>query len=425
MSGAVVRSGAAALPERVEVAVIGGGQAGLAASWHLVQRGIDHVVLERDTVAHDWRDRRWDAFTLVTPNFQCRLPGFAYDGDEPDGFMTREQVQAWLGRYRASFDAPVHEGVEVLGLRRADDGFEVRTSAGAIAAAQVVIATGGYHVPRVPGLAAALPARIAQVHSADYRSPEALPEGAVLVVGSGQSGAQIAEDLHLAGRTVHLALGRAPRSARRYRGRDCIAWLEDMGLYDVTVQQHASGLAKRESTNHYMTGRGGGRDIDLRRFATEGMRLSGRVVGVDGEVLTLAPTLSAYLDHADSVMESIKDDIDAHIARAGVDAPVEPRYTPVWTPEEEPTSLDLAAEGVTSVVWATGFRPDYRWVEVGVFDGSGHPTHRAGETDVPGLFFLGLPWLTTWGSGRFAGVARDAARVTERIAVRARVAAPA
>lgn len=412
------------LPDHVEVAIVGGGQAGLAASWHLVQRGIDHVVLERSTVAHDWRSRRWDAFTLVTPNFQCRLPGFAYDGDEPDGFMTRAQVQAWLGRYRASFDAPVLEGVEVLGLRRADDGFLLRTSAGDLTAAQVVIATGGYHVPSIPALGAVLPRHITQVHSADYRNPDSLPDGAVLVVGSGQSGAQIAEDLHLAGRKVHLALGRAPRSARRYRGRDCIAWLEDMGVYDITVQQHASGLTKRESTNHYMTGRAGGHDIDLRAFALEGMQVYGRLTGVQDGVLGFAPTLTEYLDHADSVMESIKTDIDAYIDRAGIAAPTEPRYTPVWVPETEPAALDLAAEGVSTVVWATGFKPDYRWVEVGVFDGSGHPTHRAGETDVPGLYFLGLPWLTTWGSGRFAGVARDAEHVTGRIAARAPAGQP-
>ncbi|MBW4040538.1 MAG: MSMEG_0569 family flavin-dependent oxidoreductase [Acidobacteria bacterium] len=413
------------LPSRVEVAIIGGGQAGLAASWHLRQRGIDHVVLERATAAHDWRDRRWDAFTLVTPNFQCRLPGFPYDGDEPDGFMTRAEVQAWLGRYRASFDPPLHEGVEVLGLRRADHGFTLRTSAGDLAAAQVVIATGGYHLPSVPAVGALLPEHVSQVHSADYRSPEALQDGAVLVVGSGQSGAQIAEDLHLAGRQVHLALGTAPRSARFYRGRDCIAWLEDMGVYDVTVQQHASGLAKRESTNHYMTGRDGGRDIDLRAFALQGLRLYGRLTGVRDGRPAFAPTLAEYLDHADSVMESIKTDIDRYIDRAGIVAPTEARYTPVWSPREEPAALDLDAAGITTVVWATGFRPDYRWVEVGVFDGAGHPTHHAGETDVPGLFFLGLPWLTTWGSGRFAGIAPDAAHVTERIAARARVAVSA
>ena len=406
-------------PRRVDVAVVGGGQAGLSVSWHLQQRGVDHVVLERDTIVHDWLDRRWDAFTLVTPNFQCRLPGFAYDGDDPDGFMTRQQTIDFLRRYAASFDPPVEEGVEVTALTRTADGFLLSTSTGEILAGQVVIATGGYHRPTIPAIGARLPDQVAQVHSADYRGPDALPEGAVLVVGSGQSGAQIAEDLHLTGRQVHLALGRAPRSARRYRGRDCIAWLEEMGVYDVTVQQHAAGLAKRESTNHYMTGRAGGHDIDLRAFALQGMRLYGRLTAVEAGRLSFAPTLEEYLDHADSVMESIKTDIDRYIGSAGIDAPTETRYKPVWRPETEPDALDLAAEGISSVVWATGFRPDYRWVEVGVFDGRGYPTHRAGETDVPGLYFLGLPWLTTWGSGRFAGIARDAERIGALAADRA------
>ena len=404
---------------RIDVVVVGGGQAGLSVSHVLQERGVDHVVLERDTMVHDWLDRRWEAFTLVTPNFQCRLPGYAYDGDEPNGFMTRQQTVEFLHRYAATFHPPVEEGVEVTGVTRTADGFLLRTTSGDIAAGQVVIATGGYHRPSIPALGARLPDAVTQVHSADYRGPQYLPDGAVLVVGSGQSGAQIAEDLHLAGRPVHLALGRAPRSARFYRGRDCIAWLEDMGVYDITVEQHASGLAKRESTNHYMTGRAGGHDIDLRAFALEGMRLFGRLTGVEGGRLTFAPTLTEYLDHADSVMESIKNDIDRYIERQGIDAPTEARYTPVWQPDAEPQTLDLAAAGITSVVWATGFRADYRWVEVGVFDGRGYPTHRAGVTDVLGLYFLGLPWLTTWGSGRFAGIARDAERIGALVADRA------
>ncbi|GIG30010.1 MSMEG_0569 family flavin-dependent oxidoreductase [Cellulomonas marina] len=407
----------------VEVAVVGGGQAGLSLSWYLVREGVDHVVLERDTVAHDWADRRWDAFTLVTPNWQCRLPGYPYEGPAPDGFMTRDEVHAWLRGYAASFGPPVHEGTAVTAVRELPlGGFEVATSAGTLTADQVVVATGGYHVPVLPAVASRLPAGLVQLHSADYRSPEALPDGGVLVVGSGQSGAQIAEDLHLAGRTVHLALGRAPRCARFYRGRDCIAWLSDMGVYDVPVTAHAGGLAKRESTNHYMTGRGGGRDIDLRAFARDGMHLYGRLTAADGGRLRFAPTAEASLDHADAVMESIKDDIDRWIAAQGIAAPVERRYRPVWRPEREVEELDLDAAGITSVVWAVGFRTDYRWLHVGVFDGSGYPTHRRGVTAVPGLFFLGLPWLHTWGSGRFEAVARDAEHLAgEVLAVRRRV----
>ena len=407
----------------VPVVVVGGGQAGLSMSWHLVRAGVEHVVLERGTACHDWADRRWDAFTLVTPNWQCQLPGYGYDGDDPDGFMTRDQVVAWLRRYPAAFGAPLHEGVSVTALREAaGGGFSVATTAGALTADQVVVATGGYHQPVLPAVSQRLPDDVVQLHSAGYRSPEALPPGAVLVVGSGQSGAQIAEDLHLAGREVHLALGSAPRVARRYRGRDCVAWLHDMGVYDVGIEAHAGGLSKRESTNHYVTGRGGGRDIDLRAFARDGMHLHGRLAAVHGPSLRFAPTTAASLDAADAVAESIKDDIDRWVERQGVEAPLEARYTPVWRPpgpQDEVVDLDLRAAGVTSVVWAVGFRADFRWVQVGVFDGTGAPTHRRGVTAVPGLSFLGLPWLHTWGSGRFAGVARDAEHLAEHVVSRA------
>jgi len=405
------------------VVVVGGGQAGLSMSWHLVRAGVEHAVLERATACHDWADRRWDAFTLVTPNWQCQLPGYGYEGDDPDGFMTRDEVVEWLRRYPAAFGAPLHEGVAVTALREAPGGgFSLVTTAGALTADQVVVATGGYHRPVLPAVSQRLPDGVVQLHSADYRSPEALPPGAVLVVGSGQSGAQIAEDLHLAGREVHLALGSAPRVARRYRGRDCVAWLHDMGVYDVGIEAHAGGLSKRESTNHYVTGRGGGRDIDLRAFARDGMHLHGRLESVRGAALRFTPTTAASLDAADAVAESIKDDIDRFIARQGLDAPPEARYVPVWrppAPQDEVVDLDLRAAGVSAVVWAVGFRADFRWVQVGVFDGTGAPTHRRGTTAVPGLHFLGLPWLHTWGSGRFAGVARDAEHLAEHVVRRA------
>jgi putative flavoprotein involved in K+ transport len=410
----------------VGVAVVGAGQAGLSMSWQLTRQGIDHVVLERDTVAHDWADRRWDNFTLVTPNWQCVLPGYAYDGPDPDGFMKRDEVLAWIRRYVDSFDAPLVTGVLVTRLREAaGGGFEVVTDQGTVTADQVVVATGGYHVPVLPAASGRVSRSITQVHSADYRSAEALPEGGVLVVGSGQSGAQIAEDLFLAGREVHLALGSAPRCARFYRGRDCIAWLEDMGVYAIPVHAQVGGLTKRESTNHYMTGRDGGRDIDLRSFALGGMHLYGRLTTGEGTSVEFSPTAEASLDHADSVMESIKSDIDRYIEREGIDAPREERYVPVWKPESEVTALDLDAAGITSIVWSAGYRSDYSWVQVGVFDGAGHPTHQRGVTSTPGLYFLGLPWLHTWGSGRFAAIARDSAHLATAIADRVRVPAEA
>ncbi|WP_432493537.1 MSMEG_0569 family flavin-dependent oxidoreductase [Kineococcus gypseus] len=422
--------------EQHEVVVVGAGQAGLSLSWHLVQRGVQHVLLERATVGHEWRDGRWDAFTLVTPNFQCRLPGWSYGGGfggtDPDGFMARDEVHRFVTSYAASFGAPVREGVEVTSLRRSGGGFALTTTAGELSAGQVVVATGGYHAPVLPRVAERVPRHLVQLHSSAYRSPGALPAGAVLVVGSGQSGAQIAEDLHLAGRRVHLAVGSAPRCARRYRGRDCVAWLEEMGTYDVPAARVPGGAAAQEKTNHYVTGRDGGRDVDLRAFALEGMRLHGRLEDVHDGVARFAPGLERSLDRADAVAESIKDSIDRHVAERGLDAPVEARYVPVWRPPREELELDLAAAGVTSVVWSAGYRADHRWVEVGVFDGRGRPRQTRGVTDVPGLFFLGLPWMHTWGSGRFAGVARDAeflaGRIAERVARRGagpRVPAPA
>ena len=410
------------MPERVGVAVVGAGQAGLSASWYLTEAGLDHVVLERATAAHAWQSQRWDSFTLVTPNWQCRLPGFPYAGGDPDGFMTRDEVCGYLAAYVDRLDPPLREGVAVTSVRPSSGGgFDVQTGTGAYAADAVVVATGGYHTPKVPRLAERLPASVTQLTATAYRSAEALPEGAVLVVGTGQSGAQIAEDLHLAGRTVHLVTGSAPRVARFYRGRDCVAWLEEMGHYDVPVAQQPGGLAAREKTNHYVTGRGGGRDIDLRAFARDGMRLYGRLVGAEGSRVFFGPTLGAALDGADAVAESIKDAIDNHIAAVGVDAPEEERYRPVWRPESEPGSLDLTAAGVSTVVWATGFSTDYRWLLAPTFDGEGAPCHDRGVSPVPGLYFLGLPWLHTWGSGRFAAVGRDAAYVVGHLARRLRV----
>lgn len=400
----------------VSVAIVGGGQAGLSTSWYLTRAGVDHVILEAETLVHEWRDRRWDNFTLVTPNWHCRLPGYAYDGPDPDGFMTRDQVVDWLSGYAPTFDPPVVEHTRVTALTEREGGGFVLVTSGPSGeetweSDHVVVATGGYHLPIVPPWAAALDPSIVQMQSADYRNAAQLPDGAVLVVGSGQSGAQIAEDLHLEGRQVHLALGDAPRVARFYRGRDCMTWLAEMGLYDTPVTQYPGGLAAREKTNHYVTGRDGGRDIDLRQFAREGMRLYGLLDGGRGTTLSFQPTLIAALDGADAVYNSICRDIDRHIEAQGIDAPPGTPYEPVWEPEDEPTALDLAEAGVTSVVWAIGYRPDYRWVQVGVFDGTGRPTHTRGVTAVPGLYFLGLPWLHTWGSGRFHGISRDAEHV--------------
>ncbi|WP_019063593.1 MSMEG_0569 family flavin-dependent oxidoreductase [Streptomyces prunicolor] len=405
------------------VAVVGGGQAGLSVSHELRERGIDHVVIEAHRVGREWRERRWDSFCLVTPNWQCRLPGYPYQGDDPDGFMVRDDIVRYLEGYVAHFRPPLVEGVTVTRLRRSPSGvFELATTEGDFTADQVVIATGPYHAPSLPPMAQRLPDSLTQVHSSRYRNPAQLPPGAVLVVGTGQSGCQIAEDLHLAGRQVHLAVGSAPRVARFYRGRDCVAWLDEMGHYAKSIDDFDDAGAVRMRVNHYVTGRDGGRDIDLRAFARDGMRLYGRLTEVGGTELEFADDLKVNLDHADAVAEGIKDAIDAHITAHGIAAPDEPRYVPVWEPDEQPRELDLDQADITSVVWSTGFRRDHRWIEAPVFDGRGYPMHWRGATSVPGLYFLGLPWQHSWGSGRFEAVGRDAEFLANHIEASRRLA---
>ncbi len=402
-----------------EVVIIGGGQAGLSMSYYLKERAIEHVVLERNRLAHTWSTQRWESFCLVTPNWQCQLPGYPYPGTDPHGFMKKREIIEYLDGFVKALDPPAREGVAVQHLAaRREGGFTLATSSGTLAAHQVVVASGGYQTPIVPRFAERLPNALTQIQSADYHTPEELPPGAVLVVGSGQSGAQIAEDLHLAGRKVYLAVGNAPRCARFYRGRDVVDWLADMGYYDVPVDEHPLREGVRDNTNHYVTGRDGGRDIDLRRFASEGMELFGPLTGLEGSVLQFAPDLADNLERADQVYNRINGSIDQYIAKAGIEAPPGAAYEPVWQPAAERTALDLATTDITSVVWCIGFRPEFGWLDVPVFNGRGHPCHVRGVTAVAGLYFLGLPWLYTWGSGRFSGVARDAQFVAGEIAAR-------
>ncbi|MGW5959622.1 MSMEG_0569 family flavin-dependent oxidoreductase [Methylorubrum thiocyanatum] len=403
-------------PRHVPVAVVGGGQAGLSVSYHLTQRGIDHLVFEKRSAAHSWETQRWDTFCLVTPNWQCDLPGHPYDGPEPDGFMRKDEIVAYLKAFVTKVNPPIREGVAVTRVARRDDGlFSVETSEGDYTADEIVVASGGYHTPIIPRMAERLPGSITQIHSNQYRNPAQLPAGEVLVVGSGQSGAQIAEDLHLAGRRVHLAVGDAPRCARFYRGRDVVTWLADMGYYEMTVDDHPLRDGVRDNTNHYVTGRDGGRDIDLRRFASEGMRLYGVLEDYRDGSLHFRDGLKRSLDQADRTYNGINAAIDKYIAENGIDAPAQAHYTPVWEPGEPVTRLALAETGITSVVWCIGFTPDFRWLDASVFNGAGSPKHRRGVTSEEGVYFIGLPWLNTWGSGRFGAVGRDAEYVVQVI----------
>ncbi|QAZ39238.1 MSMEG_0569 family flavin-dependent oxidoreductase [Methylibium sp. Pch-M] len=409
--------------EHHSVAIVGGGQAGLSLSYYLQQRGIDHIVLEKRSPLHAWRTQRWDSFCLVTPNWQCKLPGWEYAGSDPHGFMKKDEIIEYLDGFVKHVAAPVRSGLTVQrAATRAGGGFEIATSQGRYSADQLVVASGGYHQPIIPRLAERLPRELLQIHSEQYRNAQALPPGKVLVVGNGQSGAQIAEDLHLAGRQVVMATGDAPRCARFYRGKDVVDWLADMGYYDMPVHEHPLREGVRDNTNHYVTGRDGGRDIDLRRFANEGMELYGLLTGLEGDTLHFNPDLRANLDHADRIYNGINAAIDKHIEKAGLDAPPPSVYRPVWEPAAERTRLSLRESGIGAVIWCIGFSPDFSWLDAPVFNGRGQPGHVRGVTALPGLYFIGLPWLHTWGSGRFSGVARDALYLAEQIEARAPVA---
>jgi len=394
-----------------QVIIVGGGQAGLSVSYYLQKLDISHIVFEKNRVGHSWRNERWDSFCLVTPNWQCRLPDFPYQGDDPKGFMLKDQIVEYVEAFAEKINAPLSEGVAVTRVHRGNRGLlEVTTSIGEFTADHLVVATGGYDIPVVPDYAHSLPKHIAQVHSVNYRNPQQLPDGEVLVVGSGQSGVQIMEDLHLAGRKVHLAVGSAPRSPRLYRGRETTEWLYDLGFYNLTVDKHPLGDAVCHKTNHYLSGRSGGHEIDLRKFALQGVRLYGSMNDINGAMLEFKPDLTRNLDEADGVYVRIREEIDRYIAENNIDAPEEPAFEKLWEWKSEsgPVRIDADAAGISSIVWAIGFRPNYSWIELPAFDGKGHPRFRRGVSNAEGLYFIGLPWLNTWGSGRFLGIAEDA-----------------
>ena len=402
------------LPSRIEAVVIGAGQAGLGMSWYLAQASADHVVLERRaTLGGGWQDR-WDEFCLVSPNWCATFPGDRYDGSDPDGFMLRDEIVARTAGYAATFGAPVEleMAVERLATRPAG-GFRLRTNQGEIDADRVVVAVGSFHEPRIPPISDALPARLMQLHSHDYRNERSLPDGAVLVVGSGQSGAQLAEELLEAGRDVYLSVGKAGRVPRRYRGQDIFRWLAglanfgpSLGVTLPTVDQLPDPRA-RLAGNPHLSGHHGGHDTNLREMAARGVNLLGRIEDVDGERLRLAPDLSANLAFADGFFdERFKKLADTYIERAGIDALPDERQPFDFEPPQ-PDSLDLAASGIWTVLWTTGYRLSYPWLELPILDELGFPRQRRGVTDVPGLYFVGLLWQHNQGSATLFGVGAD------------------
>lgn len=412
-------------PLDIDTLVVGGGQAGLATSYFLSRAGVGHQVLERRAaLGGAWQDR-WDAFVLNTPNFSLALPGRPYTGAEPDAFMARDGVVDYFRTYAQMIDAPVRTGTEVTRVSASDGGFSVETSDGTWRARNVVLATGAYQIPKIPALSAGLPGRVLQLHTHNYRNPEQLPDGAVLIVGTGQSGGQIAEDLHAAGRQVHLAVSTCPEAPRRYRGKDIFYWLMQLGMHGheygvkaLSVEQLPSPAA-RFACNPLVSGADGGHDIHLRDLGRRGMRLHGHLEGADDGELTFTDDLPERLAMVEGGFgQRIRQAIDAYIAAAGIDAPPQKVRPPEsWIPSEPP-QLNLAAENITSVLWATGYKLDLSFVDIPVLDAWSYPRHVRGVTEHPGLYVVGLPWLTGQGSSLVAGVGRDAEYVAGCVAGR-------
>jgi putative flavoprotein involved in K+ transport len=406
--------------EQVDIIIVGGGQAGLALSYYLTEQGREHPILEQGRLVESWRSKRWDSLRLIAPNWSLRLPGFTYAGDDPDGFMGKDEVVGHLETYARSFAAPVQEGVQVTAIERdpATTSFLVRTQDDSYRASQVVLATGALHQPQVPACAVGLPASVTQVLASDYRNPQSLPPGAVLIVGSGETGCQVAEELIRAGRTVFLAGGRSWWAPRRYRGRDTSAWARLLGWFERTVDELPPGI-RTGQPNPQLTGSNGGHDISGHTLAREGVRLLGRLQDVRDGRAFYAADLAANLAWGDEQARSWLQAIDDLIAQQGLEAPAEDWPDDLVAREdgapEAPTEVDLADAGISAVIWAMGYRPDLGWVGLPILDGERYPIQRRGVTSVPGLYVLGLDWLHTAKSGLFAGVGDDAAYLAEQI----------
>ncbi|MBR9862689.1 MAG: NAD(P)-binding domain-containing protein [Rhodobacteraceae bacterium] len=403
--------------EKTDTLVVGAGQAGIAMSEHLGALGVDHIVLERDRIAERWRTGRWDSLVANGPAWHDRFPNRAFIGHDPEAFVPKESVADYFVDYAKQINAPVRCGVEVHRARRTPDGsaFLVDTSAGEIETKRIVAATGPFQKPLIPQLVPQS-AGLMQIHSHDYRNPDRLPQGAVMVVGAGSSGAQIAEELMDAGRRVYLSVGPHDRPPRSYRGRDFVWWLGVLGKWDM--------LTPGPGTEHVtiaVSGAKGGKTVDFRRFAAGGMQLVGRTERfVDGK-LQFAPDLAENIARGDANHASVLDEADAYVTRHGLNLPEDPEERRRWpdpTCLTDPiTELDVTEAGVTSIIWATGFSVDYSWLEIDAFDANGKPVHQRGVSPERGVYYVGLPWQSRRGSSFIWGVWHDAKYVADQIAI--------
>jgi putative flavoprotein involved in K+ transport len=401
--------------EKIETLVIGGGQAGLTMSHQLKQRGLPHLVLERRRIAERWRSERWDGLIFQFPNWSVRLPDFPFPHDDPDAFSDTATIIKYIEAYAEFVAPPIRCGVAVTRLAQRDGTFIAETTDGTIAARNVVVATGPYQRNVIPDMLRDHP--VFQVHASDYKNPAQLPPGAVLVAGAGASGAQIAEELQRAGRRVYLSVARHRRLPRRYRGRDLIWWLAEMRLDQMTPEERGSARLGPVISGAY-----GGRTIDFRNFAADGMILVGRIEAAQDGIIEIAPGLAESLVDGDLVYSTFLDTVDAYVKRRGIELPEDPAARTIVA--DPPcvtaplTRLDLATEGISSVIWATGYGVDFGWIDVPVLDERGEAVHHIGISEVPGLYFLGLQWLSKMNSSFLSGVGDDAAVLADHIRTR-------
>ncbi|HEX7909051.1 MAG TPA: NAD(P)/FAD-dependent oxidoreductase [Paraburkholderia sp.] len=400
----------------IDTLVVGAGQAGVAMSEHLSKLGVPHLVLERDRIAERWRTGRWDSLVANGPAWHDRFPGLEFDDLDPDAFAGKERVAEYFEAYATKFNAPIRTGVEVTKVVRntGRPGFTIETSDGVIEANRVVVATGPFQRPVIPPIAPQ-DEKVTQIHSADYRNPQQLPEGAVLVVGAGSSGVQIADELQRAGRKVYLSVGPHDRPPRAYRNRDFCWWLGVLGEWDKEVATRG-----REHVTIAVSGARGGHTIDFRALAAQGMTLVGLTKSfVDGKV-TFETDLAGNIAQGDANYLSLLNAADAYIAQSNLDLPEEPEARRMLPDPDCVThpilELDLAEAGITSIVWATGYSVDYGWLKVDAFDANGKPRHQRGVSSEPGVYFLGLPWLSRRGSSFIWGVWHDARHIADHIA---------
>ena len=402
--------------EHIETVIVGGGQAGLATSYYLSQHRREHVVLEGAAQAgHAWRTSRWDSFTLVTPNWTLTMPGGEYNGPDPNGFLRREEVVAYLEQYAERLKLPVQYNTRVASVESMNGkGYRVQTTERSLQAENVVIATGFEQLPKLPPFAANLSPDITQLHSSTYRNPESLPAGAVLIVGSGQSGTQIAEELYKSGRQVYLCTGSAGRAPRRYRGRDIFEWLYLVGFFDMTPD--AFPVPQEQFAVPHVSGTNGGHTLNLHQFARDGVTLLGHLRGAAGYKISIAPDLYENLGKADGFELQGQKMIDGYILANGLDAPEE-ELLQLRDGYEQPIleELDLKAAGIHTVIWATGYTFDFSLIKLPIGDERGFPIQRRGVTNYPGLYFVGMPWMPSLKSGILAGVGEFAEYIASHI----------